>query len=244
MTTELVVLPPADYANAVAERVARAMTRAISDRGAFALVLAGGSTPEPVYRALAARDDLPWASVTLLFGDERCVPPDHRDSNYRSAQQALFGSGPAMAARVVRMRGEAVDHSAAAAEYERLLPDRFDLVLLGVGEDGHTASLFAGSPAFDELERRVVPVNGPKPPPERLTLTPHALAATGSTFVLAAGASKANAVRRALTGGDVRQCPARIALGGTWFLDVAAASALADVMPVSGEAQQNMERKP
>ncbi len=155
--------------------------RAIADSGLFRLGLAGGNTPRAIYAALAQTPNaLPWDRVQITFGDERCVPPDHADSNYLMAKEALLSRVPIPEGNVFRIRGE-IHHEEAATECEarlnavaqRLGEARYvhDLLLLGLGEDGHTASLFPGSPALDETDRNVIPATGPKPPPQRITFT-------------------------------------------------------------------------
>lgn len=155
--------------------------RAIAASGLFRLGLAGGNTPRAVYSALADRPDaLPWDRVQITFGDERCVPPDHADSNYRMAHESLLSRVPIPEGNVFRIRGE-IPFEEAAREYEerlaavasRMGETRYshDLLLLGLGEDGHTASLFPGSPALDEQVRSIIPATGPKPPPQRITFT-------------------------------------------------------------------------
>jgi 6-phosphogluconolactonase len=213
-------------AEAVARAAAGALERAIisSPAGApFHLALAGGTTPRRVYALLAARP-LPWSRVQIWFGDERCVAPDHADSNYAMARAALLEPAKVPAANVHRMKGELADFDAAARAYERELPQRLDLLLLGIGPDGHTASLFPGAGALRERERRVVAVTGPKPPPNRLTITPPAVAAAARVVVLATGAEKRGAVHCALTTlTDPFECPARLLCNADWYVDRAAA---------------------
>lgn len=206
-----------------ADRIAALLRAAIERRGAASLALAGGSTPEPVYRRLATRP-LPWDRVDVFFGDERAVPRDDVRSNYRMVRGALLDRLPLPPRSVHRMEAEREDRDEAAAEYAALLPARLDVLLLGIGEEGHTASLFPGSPALDERIRRVVPARAPEPP-DRLTITPPVIEAAAETLVLATGARKAVAVRRALGGDDpVAGCPARLARGGLWLLDRQAAA--------------------
>lgn len=154
---------------------------AIARSGLFRLGLAGGNTPRAVYAALADQPDaLPWDRVQITFGDERCVPPDHADSNYRMAHEALLSRVPIPEGNVFRIKGE-IPHEQAAQDCESRLAavaarfgeERYehDLLLLGLGEDGHTASLFPGSPALEETVRNVIPATGPKPPPQRITFT-------------------------------------------------------------------------
>ena len=186
-TPELLVVD--DVATAAAERI-----RALRPR---TLVLAGGRTPRALYERLGM-DDLPWSEVDVWFGDERCVPPDHPDSNYRMAHEALLSR---VQARVHRMPSEGCD----AAAYERELraafgagTPRFDLVLLGLGADGHTASLFPGDPALEERERLVVRVERPDHP--RLSLTLPLLSAAAQALFLVTGAEKRDALARLLAG--------------------------------------------
>jgi len=215
-------------AEAVARDAAEAIAQAILAAAAvaakpFHLALAGGTTPKRAYELLAARP-LPWPRVQFWFGDERCVAPDHPDSNYAMARSALFERAFLPAANVHRMRGELLDREAAAREYEAALPPKLDLLLLGIGPDGHTASLFPGSNALREKARRVVAVTGPKPPPNRLTITPPVIAAAARVLVVATGAEKATAVRCAFESDtDPIECPARLLRDAEWHLDRAAA---------------------
>ncbi len=179
-----------------------------------------------MYAALA-KATFPWERVDFYFADERCVPPDHADSNFAAANKTLFLPLQAKASQIFRMQGELPDADQAAREYERHLPRQLDLVVLGIGEDGHTCSLFPGHAAVQEKSRRVVSVaDSPKPPPRRLTLTSPAL--EGATLLMiVTGAGKANAVRLALeVEGPAAEIPARLAKAGTWYLDAAAAAQL------------------
>jgi 6-phosphogluconolactonase len=202
----------------------------LRERGHCAVALAGGGTPRPVYERLAldpyARR-VGWAAVEVYFGDERAVPATDPESNFGMAAAALLDRVPIPASRVHRMEADARDADAAARAYERLLPDALDVLLLGVGQDGHTASLFPGAAALEERTRRVVPVIGPKPPPRRLTITPPVIAAARRIVVLAAGADKAEAVARGLEGPwRPADCPVQLARRGIWFLDREAAARL------------------
>ena len=214
-------------ARAAAAAIERAVLAAVEARGRCDLALAGGSTPRRAYELLAARP-LPWPQLHLWFGDERCVPPDHPDSNFGMASAAL-AAVPIAPASFHRMRGEEPDRERAARDYERELPAALDLLLLGIGPDGHTASLFPGSPAVAETARRVVPVIAPKPPPQRLTITPPVIESAREVLVLAVGAEKADAARRALRDEvEPAACPARLLRGATWLLDRAAAARLGE----------------
>jgi 6-phosphogluconolactonase len=208
-----------------AELIAGLLRDAIARRHGASVALAGGRTPEPVYRWLAGLP-LPWEQVDLFFGDERAVSPDDARSNYRMVREALLERLPAAVRAVHRMAAERDDRERAAAEYAALLPERLDLLVLGIGEDGHTVSLFPGSPALAERARRVVPVPAPAASP-RLTITPPVIAAARGTLVIAAGDRKATAVRRALRGEvSANECPARLVREGRWLLDRAAAGEL------------------
>lgn len=218
------------WSRAAAARVARTLCRAATegDDATVSFALAGGSTPAPVYLALAARDRVPWARIEIFFGDERAVPPDHPESNFRMARETLLEPLGLSDDRVHRMEAGRTDRDRAADEYAGLLPERLDVLLLGVGTDGHTASLFPGGPALRETERLVVPVD---PPGEggmaRLTVTPPVLAAAAHVLVLARGRDKAGAVARALEGAWAPQeCPAQLARDGMWLLDDGCAAKL------------------
>jgi 6-phosphogluconolactonase len=228
MAPELVVLDPAAFGSLAARRLAAEIRRVLRSRDHCSLGLSGGETPRPVYRCLAA--ELPeresWSRVEIYFADERCVPPDDPASNYRMAREALLDLLPA-AARVHRMEGERSDHDAAARAYEALLPERLDLLVLGLGADGHIASLFPRSPSLAEPHRRVLAVTTPKHPPERLTITPPVIRAARLTIGLVAGAAKAEALARVMDGpDDPDQAPGRLARDGLWIVDSAAAARL------------------
>ncbi len=223
---ERIVCDSKDLPGRAAARIAAELTKAIGARGAASLALAGGTTPKATYEALAGLP-LDWTKVDIFFGDERCVPAEHEDSNYRMAKAALFDRVALPSGSIHRMQGELEDRDAAARSYEALLPLQLDVVVLGVGEDAHTASLFPGAAALQEATRRVLPVTGPKPPPERLTFTPPVLRDARMCLVLASGAGKAQAVRRALRDRiDVVATPIQLARDGVWFLDAAAAAEL------------------
>jgi len=199
------------------------------------VALAGGATPRRTYQRLAEPDGhegVPWERVLLFFGDERCVPPDHPDSNHRMVREALLARLPVPAANVFRMAGEAQDPDQAAAAYEAELRQelgpapRLDLVLLGMGADGHVASLFPGSPALAESRRLVCAAAGPRPGERRLTLTLPAINAAAGVLFLVTGEDKAGLVAEVLAGGRSDLPVARVRPDGEvhWLLDRAAAS--------------------
>ena len=220
----------AAFADAAADWLISAIEETIDTRGECALALAGGETPRAVYESMAQpafANRIEWHRVAVYFSDERCVHVDDPQSNYRMAYEALLQYVPIPHASIHRMQCERPDRDAAASEYERQLPARFDLLLLGMGADGHTASLFPHSPALAQQARRVVAADGPRPSSWRLTITPPVIQAAAMLIVLVTGAKKAATVARALEGEFVpEELPIQLALGGTWFLDHAAAREL------------------
>jgi 6-phosphogluconolactonase len=187
---------PEAAAAAAADRMA-----AVAERGGD-LSLAGGRTPRLAYELLGARDGIDWSRVDLWLGDERCVPATDPDSNRRLVEETLLAAAPA--ARLHPIDGQAEPDAAAAAYASELGTVAFDLALLGLGEDGHMASLFPGSPALHERERLAVAVTAVKPPPRRITLTFPVWERARGLVVLAVGAGKANAVAAVTAGPDER----------------------------------------
>lgn len=224
---------PEELAEAAARAFVKGAERAVAERGRFAVALAGGSTPKRTYEVLA-RDhagDVDWPNAHVFFGDERTVSPDHEDSNYRMAREALLDHVPV--GSVHRMRGEAPPEEAAAS-YERELREFFaeeppvlDLVMLGIGPDGHTASLFPGTPALEVTDRLAVANPVPKLDTTRITLTAPILSAAREVLFLVAGGDKAGALAGILDGdADPREYPAKLVRppgGPTWMVDRAAA---------------------
>jgi 6-phosphogluconolactonase len=179
MTPE--IIRTRNFAGDAAQFILQQARLALGERGEFRLSLSGGKTPQPIYSELARiGSDLPWERIFITFGDERCVPPDHEESNYRMARESLLIPASVPERSVARMHGE-IDPQLAAQEYEDQLGVlaaqkgemifRHDLILLGVGDDGHTASLFPGTAALDEHSRRVVANHVPKLDTWRLTFT-------------------------------------------------------------------------
>lgn len=184
--------------------------------GARTLVLTGGTTPRRLYQLLAADASIEWGRVSLLFGDERCVPPDDPESNYRLARETLLSAVDPGA--VLRMPGELGAEEAAAiydAAVGRLQP--LDLVLLGMGEDGHCASLFPGRPELEAPGWAVAVHDSPKPPPDRVSLTLGCLRNARRVIFLVTGAGKAEAFRKAKAG----TVPAGMIPGAEWIVDEA-----------------------
>jgi 6-phosphogluconolactonase len=213
------ILHSTDFANEAARFILDHARKAIAQRGLFRLGLTGGRSPRAIHTAMMAQArDLPWAKVQLTFGDERCVPPDHEDSNYRVAKESLLDPSGIPEGNVFRMRGEIAPEEA-AREYEaklramgaRLGESRYmhDLLLLGLGEDGHTASLFPGSPALEETTRDVMPVIGPKPPPQRISMTFPLINAAHHILFLVAEPAKREVAEAAIAG-DKRYPASRV----------------------------------
>ena len=221
-----VVVAADDFAQHAAALIAEQIRVSLAS-GSCTLALCGGSTPRPVFERLALQQ-LRWAGVRIFFGDERAVPPDHRDSNYRMARNALLDRVNIPPAQIFRMEAERIDRAAAALEYDRLLPPALDILLLGVGPDGHTASLFPHSSSLAEHQRRVLAVDRPplplEPQCDRMTITPPVIVAARNVMVMVAGTDKSAVVARIIDGPDCdAELPAQLARRGTWILDAGAA---------------------
>ncbi|HZW53565.1 MAG TPA: 6-phosphogluconolactonase [Candidatus Elarobacter sp.] len=236
----LTVLPdPAALAEAAADHVVAVLHAALGRRDLAHVALAGGSTPRAVNALLAApprRDVIDWTRIVFWFGDERCVPPDDEDSNYRMNRETLLDPLGIDPARVHRMRGED-DPSAAAADYDAVLrrelgeQPALDLVLLGMGPDGHTASLFPGTTLAIDKDKHCIAHYVPQQGKWRITVTPRAINAARSVAITAGGAEKADALRGVLEGPRQTDVyPAQLVQPHDgelrWFVDAAAASKL------------------
>ncbi|MDW8267534.1 MAG: 6-phosphogluconolactonase [Anaerolineae bacterium] len=237
----LAVYPVGDLPKVAAHEVARCLRKAVQRRGVAHMALSGGSTPRPLYRLLATPEWLaavPWAQVHVWWADERCVPPDHHESNYGMAYSLLLGHLPVQ--HIHRLHGEAADPEAAARAYEDELRrvfglgprgrPRFDLILLGMGADGHTASLFPGTAALAVRNRLVAVGQAPQPPHCRLTLTLPVLNRAARVLFLVAGADKGPALAQVWRSAP-GQAPLPAALvrptrgSVLWLVDEAAAAA-------------------
>lgn len=227
-------------ARAAAQQVVLLAQQAISTRGHFSIVLSGGSTPRMLYEALARlpfRDQIDWQNTHVFWGDERCVPPDHADSNYHMAHKALLTHVPVDTKQIHRLRGEDAP-DLAASTYETALKrffapqsPQFDLILLGLGDDGHTASLFPGTTALHEETRWVAANYVPKLAAWRLTLTPHVINQAAAIVFLVVGEGKADILREVVHGPYQPELyPAQRIEPETgrliWMVDEAAASLL------------------
>ncbi len=216
-------------AEEAARRVALAIDACLKERGECSFAITGGSHVAIVCELLS-HYSLDWPAVEFFFAEERCVAPNHPASVYAMAAGGLFENPRIEAHHVHRIEFEGRDVDEAADRYAEELPERFDVLLLDVGMDGHVGALFPGSAAFDEEERWVVPVEAPMKPRRRVTVVPELLAATPACVVIGYGREKADAVRRALREpGEVRDVPARLVRDATWVVDRWAAGEAAEV---------------
>lgn len=226
------------FESAAAEFAARA-SAAVRAEGRFTVALSGGSTPKSLYSLLATKPALPWDRIYIFWGDERHVPPENPESNYRMANQALLSKVPVPAGNIFRIRAEEPDAATAAMQYEQTLKDffhlapaqfpRFDLILLGTGPDGHTASLFPGTAALNETRRLVVANWVPKFNTHRITFTFPVLNAAACVIFLASGVDKAPILHEILenSSADLPSQKVQPANGKLiWLLDEAAAGGL------------------
>jgi 6-phosphogluconolactonase len=204
------VIRTTEFAREATEFILTTARSALAQRGEFRIALSGGNTPRPVYAELA-RSDFPWEDAVVTFGDERCVLPDGEESNFKMARETLLDPAHVPAASILRLRGE-IDPSLAADEYQQQLDTlamqrheqiyQHDLILLGIGDDGHTASLFPGTAALRETTRRVIANYVPKLEAWRLTFTfPLILAAHEICFLVDSNKS-ASLVERVFSGDD------------------------------------------
>jgi 6-phosphogluconolactonase len=234
---------PQELFSAAAEEVVRATNDAVAQRGRFTIALSGGSTPKSLFNLLAtnAKTTLPWDRMFFFWGDERHVPPTDPDSNYRMADETMLSKIPVAAGNVFRILTENPDAAAAAEAYEQTLIKffelkpgefpRFDLILLGMGPDGHTASLFPGTAALQETSRLVVANWVEKLKTHRLTLTLPVINAARCVTFLVSGIDKAPALHAVLeSDAPADQYPSKLIRPTDgkliWLIDRAAASQL------------------
>ena len=227
-----------------AEEFLKSVAEAVAQKGAFTVALAGGSTPKALYSQLAdepLRSQIPWEKLHFFFGDERHAPPDGAESNFRMANEALFLKGAIKPEQITRIKGEYADTEKAALEYEQALRayfklkvgeyPRFDLVLLGMGEEGHTLSLFPGTKALHATDRIVVRNWVGKLYTERITLTATAANHASRVIFMVTRADKAPALKAVLEGPyEPEQLPAQLIQPASgklhWLVDQAAGSML------------------
>jgi 6-phosphogluconolactonase len=234
---------PQELFEAAAEEVVRTANEAVAQRGRFTIALSGGSTPKNLYNLLAtnARTALPWDRMFFFWGDERHVPPTDPESNYQMVEEAMLSKIPVAAGNVFRIKAENPDAAAASEDYEQTLKKffalepgqfpRFDLILLGMGPDGHTASLFPGTAALQEKSRLVVANWVEKMKTHRITLTLPVLNAARCITFLVSGTDKATVLREVLEENvPAEQYPAKLVKPSDgkliWLIDRAAASQL------------------
>src|SRR5216683_6892354 len=214
-------------------------TESIATRGRFMIALSGGNTPRKTYGLLGSepyRSQVDWELVHIFWSDERCVPPDSPDSNYLMAHEELLSQIPIPVQQVHYMPADQPDRYAASQAYAEEMQrtfgtngiPSFDLIQLGMGPEGHTASLFPHQASLHEQQRLVIPVSVPKPPPDRLTFTPPVLNAARNVLFLVTGADKADALHAVLEGPyQPDEYPAQIVRPPqgevVWMLDTAVA---------------------
>ncbi|MBO0789995.1 MAG: 6-phosphogluconolactonase [Ktedonobacteraceae bacterium] len=239
----ITIYPDTDtLSHAAAGYIIQAANEAIVRHGRFTIALSGGSTPRKLYGMLGQepyRNQINWSLVEIFWSDERCVPPDDPESNYRLAHEVLLSKVPIPTSQVHRMPADEADRDAASQAYTDTLrrvfgtngtPD-IDLIQLGMGPEGHTASLFPHQASLHEEQRLIMPVTVPKPPPPRLTFTPPLLNAARNVLFLVTGAEKDEAIQAVLEGPyQPDEYPAQIVRPPhgivTWMLDEAAARKL------------------
>ncbi len=230
------VVPDAKaLAQSAAERTVVIASQAITERGRFSIALSGGSTPKALFELLASDAyvrTIDWPHWEIYFGDERCVPPTHPDSNFRMASEALLDHVPLKPENIHRMKGE-MEPNQAAVEYGKMLKEKFgpgglDLILLGMGDDGHTASLFPGTSALDETDHRCIANFVPKLNVWRITMSAPFINRARNVMILVGGKSKTQRVAEVLEGPrDPKRLPIQLIEPSSghllWLLDADAA---------------------
>ena len=238
---QIAIYPDIDtLSQEAAQYIVRLANQSIVTHGRFTIALSGGSTPKKLYGLLGSepfRSQIDWAQVEIFWGDERCVSPDDPESNYAMAQQVLLSKIPIPNNRIHRMPADQSDREAASQAYTEEMRrtfgtdgiPAFDLIQLGMGPEGHTASLFPHQPSIHEQQRLVMPVSVPKPPPDRLTFTPPLLNAAHNILFLVTGSEKSDAIHTVLEGDyNPDEYPAQIVQPEhgevVWILDKEAAA--------------------
>lgn len=235
LVPRILVSPDSDsWAIFAADAIGQEIRSVLSRKNICHLMLTGGKTAERIYKQWAKTAVFPMKNIYFYFGDERCVPPDHADSNYNLMLNTLLAKDVSPGCSILRIEAENPDREAAAKAYEKLIPEEIDVLLLGMGEDGHIASIFPHSSAFYANQRSVIPVKGPKLPFERLTITPKVIANAGEVFLLATGAEKGKVLAEAFQSPeDILSLPVRLVSGGTLLLDDKAGDQLRGCFMVS-----------
>jgi len=227
MPAEIVVVEDTEaLAREAALRIASALRHAIDELDWGFLALPAGPFARPVYEELAL-SSLDWSRVEFFFWEERGVPPEHPASAFAEADLRLFDNPRIGTHQVHRVEAESSDLEAAATRYAEECPEAFDALLAEPGDDGHLGALLAGSPAFEQDERLVVPLRVPTKPVRRISFTPRLITAARQIVVVAHGLQKAEVVARALEGEETpRELPVALLREATWILDRAAATRL------------------
>lgn len=209
------------WAKEFSVRLKSLFVRTLQSEPTVSLMLTGGRAALVLYRVLGEIvEDCIWERIEIFFGDERCVDESSPYSNAYSSLVALFPNGIPFPSRVNRMWTDSYDPISACDRYHRLLPDSIDILLLSMGDDGHIASLFPGSPVISKRSRKVVPVRSPIVPHSRISITPAVIESAKHVFVLAIGESKQSTLKMLFNDpNNIEQFPARLALHGTWIVE-------------------------
>lgn len=220
MQPEIIQYSTSQWSNLSAMYVQSVLSEKMTLNDRCTVMLTGGRSAEKLMMAWAKLPDFAQLrNIDFYFGDERCVPPEDNESNFGLAMRTLFQFGIPEGCAVHRIEAETRYNNRAAKLYAELLPKRIDILLLGLGEDGHVASLFPGSTALQET-RKVVTVTGPKPPYERITITPRVIDQAESVVMLASGKGKLVPLKNVQCSSvSVDQCPAKFAKQATWLID-------------------------
>jgi 6-phosphogluconolactonase len=228
-----------DLSQHTAETIYANGLKAIHNQNVFHLVLSGGNTPKKVYEKLAEQLHMErdfWMKTHVYWGDERCVPPIDPQSNFRMANHALLFQIPILSENIHRIKAELSDHQSIIQQYETKFPKHPDLVLLGMGEDGHIASLFPKSPVLDITNRYFSESVGDIEPIYRITMTPVAIRGAQDIIILVSGKNKAEALARVFQKkGYVSETPARLVRDRTWFVDKDAAAPILKMKHLENE---------
>jgi 6-phosphogluconolactonase len=211
---------PNNWARQAGMAIQATIEAVIRMKGECSLMLTGGNSVQNIYRYWASLYNFPHEGIIYFFGDERRVPLNHHDSNYGTACLSLFPCGIPEHVKIHPMDVDNIDCFAGSMSYAQLLPSCIDVLLLGMGEDGHVASIFPGDTVATEFHSLVMPVRGPKPPEDRLTITPKVIADAETVFLLATGTQKGKVLSRVISEeGSVLELPVRCAKSATWLLD-------------------------
>ncbi len=224
---------------AAADYIVTVGKRCISNRGGFDLVLSGGRTPHLCFAILASKflhERKLWDRTRIYWADERCVPRDHPESNYYQARIALLDLVGIPSTQIFPIPADLAEPWQGADQYEAIFPLSVDLLVLGMGREGHTASIFPHSPAITETRRHIMYVEVSAEPSRRITITPRVIANAVEVLVLAAGEDKAEALERVFSdNGNVQETPVILARSGLWFVDKPAAEKMTRKIISHGE---------